>query len=132
MDIAGEMNRAFTVDGIPAGRIGDAEKLGLKTDAHDRFLNFTADDLLARIPAGAAGCTPDDLYIADFAVFDNDSIFRCTKLFAVGFQADLPGQPASCRRGEDPFDAMLFARRHDGHAAFLAKQPQVMGQIRVF
>lgn len=62
MDVAGKVNRTFTVNRIPPGRIGAAEKLNLQAIARGSPGGILADHFLGRFPGGPAGCAPFDSY----------------------------------------------------------------------
>ena len=99
VDIAGEVDRAFAVNGIPSCRVGTAEELYLKAYASGGFFDRAADNFADRLPGGSAGRTPFDSHGFNFP-------FRCFYIelrgaepFTIFTQTILPGKNASGGRG---------------------------------
>jgi hypothetical protein len=95
MYFSGKMHGALAVDGVPAGRIGTAEKLYFQADTGGRVGDMSADDTRRRLPGGAAGRTSSDNYSVNLPLFESNVEFRRTKAFLIFPQTALPGKPAS-------------------------------------
>jgi hypothetical protein len=89
------MYRAFSIDRIPAGRIGAAEKLYFQADADGCFCCRQADNALNRLPGRTAGSPPVYDDIVDLSVRDLNFEFRSAKAFFIVAQTALPGKTAS-------------------------------------
>lgn len=107
--MTGEMNRAFTVDGIPAGRVGAAKILNLKADANRCLLGRATYDSFCRLPGGTARRPSFDGDVDDVFVPDRDLEFRRTKALCIQSQPILPGKSASGGWRGDPLEVNFFA-----------------------
>ena len=70
MHIRGQMNRAFTPERIPAGRIGAALKLDIETVAGRNFINLKTDKFLQSPPGRTARGPTHNLNRLQAAVFN--------------------------------------------------------------
>ena len=95
MNFSCKVHGALAVDGVPAGRIGAAEKLHFQADTGGRLGDFSPDDTLRRLPGGAAGSTSFDNDSVNLSIFESNFEFRRTKAFLIFPQTSLPGKPAS-------------------------------------
>jgi hypothetical protein len=89
------MHRAFSIDRIPAGWIGAAEKLYVQADTDGRFCCGQADNALNRLPGRTAGSPPVYDDIVDLSIRDLNFEFRSTKAFSIVTQTALPGKTTS-------------------------------------
>ena len=131
MDIAGEMYRAFAVDGIPACRIGGTEILHFQADPHDRFFGRQVHDAGGCFPSGAAGRTAQDLHVADSTLANLDAELGGPELLTIPSQTYLPGQAASGRWRQGARSVKFLAGCHHRDVLLTADQCQVVGQIRM-
>jgi hypothetical protein len=129
--VPGKVNRAFTVDGIPSGRVRAAEKLNLKTHTDRSLFNRTPDNLEGRHPGGATGRTPSAGHGFNFTFRHVYFKLRGPELVAVFAQTILPGKSASGGWCGDTFYFFFFAGSHHGNALLMTQPAQVIGQIRV-
>lgn len=95
MYVAGKVDGALAVDGIPARRVGLAPELDLEAQAGDGHFGGLTDDLEGGGPGGAAGGAPQNLDADDVAVCGLDAVGRGAELLTVGSEADLPPEAAS-------------------------------------
>ena len=123
----GKVDRAFSVDRVPSGRIGAAEILDLQTDADDGLLAGQVGDPLGRLPGGATRRPANNGDLFDSVVFAGGLKLRRTELIPVPSQAVLPGKPASGGRGQRPFHFGLFPGCHQRDAVTAAQQCQIVG-----
>ena len=91
MNMTGEMHRAFSVDGVPTGRVGTAEKLNFQTDAYGGVFNRAADNFAGRFPGGAAGSPPLNGHSGDSPVNGLDLEFRGPEALRIRPQPILAG-----------------------------------------
>ena len=66
MDVTGKMNRAFSVNRVPTGRVRAAEKLNLQSYARGRFRYIASDNSRGGFPGGTTGRTSSDGNLFDF------------------------------------------------------------------
>ena len=76
VDMPGKMNRTFSVNRIPAGRVCTAEKLDFQSQACRRLRYIASDNSRYRLPGGTTGRTSYDGNIFDFSRFYFDIQFR--------------------------------------------------------
>lgn len=126
MHVSGKVNRAFSVNGIPSGRVGTAEKLNLQADESGGFFDWAANDFLGRLPGGTTGCTPFDCHGFNFTFSYLDLELRGTKPFTIFTQTILPGKSASGGRGGHALDFHFLARGYHWNALL----PAQMGKIQ--
>ena len=131
MQVAGQMNGAAAADGVPAGWVSHAKKLGLKADLGQGPLHRDPLQPLRQIPGGAAGRPPKHLNTPQAAICYSDPKCRFAEAFAISAQTDLPGQGASSGRGQDSRVGRLFSRCHDGDGLGCAQDRQIEGEVRV-
>ena len=109
MHMPGKMHRALAVNGIPAGRVGTAEKLYLQAYLDGGFFDRTADDVAGRLPGGAARGAPFDGHGFNFTVRNRYVELRGAEPLAVSTQTILPGKAASGGRTGHTADFHFFA-----------------------
>jgi hypothetical protein len=131
MDIAGEVDRALAVDGIPAGRIGRAEILDFQSDLNDGRFKPQVPDPFDRLPGRAAGGTADDPHLTDATVDGLDLKLGGPEFLSIPSQTNLPGQAASGRGCQDMRAGEFPTRGNHGYIPLTADQCQVMGQVRM-
>ena len=102
------MNRALAVYRIPSRGVSGAEKLGLQANARERLIDRQIFYTGRRFPGCATGSSPANPEAGDSALGQLNLEFGQAEPFPVWTQADLPGQAASCGRGEDAFDRGFF------------------------
>ena len=90
MYVACKMDRAFTVNGVPAGRIGRAVELGLESHADNGLSRLQSDHFLGSLPGGPAGGSTQDFDSGDDAVFHLYGKFGGSELFTIVTEANLP------------------------------------------
>ena len=83
MNIPGKMDRTFSVNRIPAGRIGSAEKLCFQAHADDGLFGGHIGHTKCGLPCCTAGGTSFYRYVGDFSLFNFNGKFRSTKFFAI-------------------------------------------------
>ncbi len=109
MDVAGKVNRAFAVNGVPSSRVCAAEKLNFQAITRGGLGGFLTNHLLGGLPCGATGRPPLYGYALNFAV-DNVGIhLRCAETLFIASQATRPGKAASGGRSDNARSGMLFA-----------------------
>ena len=108
MDLSGQMNRAVAGYRIPARGISRTEILGLQANACKRFIDRQIFYPGCRFPGCTTGSSPANPEAGNSALLQLNLEFGQAEPFSVWTQADLPGQAASCGRGEDAFDRGLF------------------------
>ena len=123
------MDRTFTMDRVPSGRVGNTKKLRFQSDAHNGLLRLTADDLARGIPGSTAGGAPYHLHGRNLAVRHPYVIFRGAETVTVMAQSDRPGQAASGGWCGDPGDAMFFTGGHYRYLQLTAEAGQVVRKI---
>ena len=131
VNLAGEMYRTAAINGIPPCRIGDAEKLGIQSDASRSVRGRQADHPLCRLPccpAGGAANDPDRRY---FSVLYDNLKFRGAKTFAIIAESSLPRKTASGRWLDDPPVVDFFPRGNDGYGFLFAESGKILGEITV-
>ena len=99
------MNRAFAVYRVPSRGVSRTEILGLQADARDRLINGHIYYPGCCFPGSTAGSPPANPEAGNSALLQLNLEFGQAEPFSVWTQADLPGQAASCRRGEYAFYA---------------------------
>ena len=109
MDMGGKMNRAFTVNRVPVGWIGAAEKLNFQSEARGCFRYITSYYFRGRFPGGATGRPSPDKNLLDFICRDFNIQFRRPELVSVCTQTVLPGKTASGGWDENMLEMMLFS-----------------------
>lgn len=124
-----EVDGAFPVERVPAGRISLAEKLGLQTDSDHRFLHRRSDNAVGRLPTRAAGGPPDHFDGKDAAMAGGHRKFGGAESPTENPQADLPGKPASGGRGDG--SGPCFPRGDHGNAQIGASDGEVGREIRM-
>ena len=132
MYLAGKMNRTLAMDGIPAGRIGRAEKLGFNAHLASSILYRSTDDPQGRFPGSRTGGTPYNPDIRYSAILYFNLVFRSAKSFPIFTQADLPGKAASGRRRKHPFTGNFLSRGDDGNVLVVAERHEIMGEVFMF
>ncbi len=130
MNLAGEVDRTFTVDGVPAGRVGHAQVLDLQANAYGRLFHRHSDDARGGLPGGAAGGAAKDLHRFNLAVNRRDLEFRAAEMTTVPPQTSLPGKAASGGRRQRLRN--LLAGGHHRYALLAGHARQVGGKIGVF
>ena len=103
------MDRTLSINRVPAGRVCRAEELDVKADPHNRFLNRQARNAFGRRPCGSARGSPDHAKPSQEAPRDLHVKLGCSEAFSIFSQTDLPGEAASCGRGEYVSDTEFFA-----------------------
>jgi len=131
MDLAGQMDRAFAINGIPAGRIRAAIILDIKADAHQGVCQRQIQDAGGGLPGGPAGSPFQDFDVGYPTVGQCNPESRFAEFFSILTQADLPGKGASGRGRMDPLTLELFARSNQGDVLSATQIRQVVAQIRV-
>jgi len=131
VDMAGKMNRAFAVNGIPSSRVCTAKKLNFQSHARGSCVDIKPNDLFGGFPRGPAGGPPADDDAVNLAVNDLDVQLRCPEFFFIITQTARPGKTTSCGWRQDMLAMVLFTGSH--HRDFLVgtNAGQVIGQIRV-
>ena len=132
MDFSGEMHRAFSVHGIPAGRIRGTEKLRLKPYIHQRLFRGETNHVFRRLPGRPARRAPQDMNRDDSSI-----LFLCrdlgrTKEVPIRSQTYLPGKTASGGWSVGPFDAEFFTGGHNRYFFIATHDRKVVGQVRVY
>jgi len=100
MNFTGKVNRTFAVQGIPAGRVGAAEKLGLQADLPGRRRHRQTDYGSRRLPGCPTGCATDDANTGNEPAVHLHLKFRGSEQLAIGTQTLLPGQTTSGGRAD--------------------------------
>jgi hypothetical protein len=129
MNFTGKVNRTFAVQGIPAGRVGAAEKLGLQADLPGRRRHRQTDYGSRRLPGCPTGCATDDTNTGNEPAVHLHLKFRGSEQLAIGTQTLLPGQTTSGGRADQGGAAMLFTRGDNGNVPLRAAAGQVSGEI---
>lgn len=132
MHLAGKMNGAPAINGIPAGGVGGTEKLGLYAHFPGRIFYRRADEPPAGLPGSGTGGSAHHPHIRYLAIPDLDLVFRGAETIAIFTQANLPGKTASGGRGKHPLAGHLFARGDDGYLSGMTERNQIIGEIWVF
>lgn len=131
MDFAGQMDRAFAINGIPAGGIRATIILDIEADAHQCICQRQIQDAGGGLPGCPAGRPFQDVDVGYPAVGQRGPESRFTEFLSISTQADLPGKGASGGRGMDPFAPALFARSNQGNLLPAAQFSQIVTQVRM-
>ena len=131
MNLAGEMDRAFAVDRIPAGGVGRAVKLGLEAHADNGRGGFKPNHFFGGLPGRPAGRPAHHFDRRNDSVFSFDEKLRGAEQFTVVAETDLPRKTTSGWRGNHQSVARLFPGRHDRNTQLGAEVAQIHGKIRV-
>ncbi len=132
MYVAGKVNRAFTVNRIPTGRIGTAEKLNFQAIARGGLGCIFTNHLLGCFPGSPTRCAPFDSYLPDLTINYLGLQFRCTKMLFIASQAARPGKAASGGWGDDTGPGMLFTGGHHRNSQIFTDPCQILRKIRMF
>ena len=132
MDFTGEMHRAFSVHGIPGGRIRGTEKLCLKPYIHQGLFRGKTNHIFRRLPGCPAWRAPQDINRKNYSVFFLSGKLGRAEEFSILPQAYLPGKPASGGWSVSPFDSKFFPRGHNWYLFISTYYGKVMGQVRMF
>ena len=131
MDMAGKMDRAFSIKGVPVGWICAAEKLNFQPEACGRLARVPSDDVRCRLPGGATGRTSFNGNLLDFTLCNLHIKFRGAEPVSIDSQTILPGEATSGGWGDDLRGAMLLSGGHQGNCHFGTELRQIVGKIRV-
>jgi len=131
VNVAGKVNGAGAVDGVPARGVGLAQELSREAHAGDGLFGGQADDLESSVPGGAAGGAPQDLDAGDPAVDGLGAVSRGTELLTVGSEADLPPEAASRGRRDEPLHRYALARGHHRNGPLQTSKGELVPQVRV-
>ena len=132
MDVTGKMKGAFTVYGVPGGGVGRTKILDLQADADRGVLNGQADDLLCRLPGGAAGRSANHTNFTNTALLHAYLKLGGAELFAIGSQAALPGETTSGGWCEDTLSGEFFPGCHHRNLMGLTVMGKIVGEIGMF
>lgn len=130
VQFAGNVNRAFSRNGIPTGRIRDTVPLAFQAHVKGSIGYAASDHLPGGFPGCAARGTAKHLYFRDYPILEGNGELGGTEFFPVITKHTVPGKCASGGRrdGSGPF----FPRGDDRNIQFPAFQCEIVGQIRVF
>jgi hypothetical protein len=131
MDMAGKMDRAFSINRVPVGWVCAAEKLNFQPEACGRLGRIPSDNFRCRFPGGATGRTSLNGNFLDFTLCNLHIQFRGAEPFSIGSQTILPGEATSGGRGDNVSGAMLLSGGHQGNFHFGTELSQIVGKIRV-
>jgi hypothetical protein len=95
VDLSRKMNRAFSIDRVPAGWIGAAKKLHFQSDTDGRLCCGQADNAFDCLPGRATWGASFDGDIVYLSVSYLNFEFRSTEAFSIVTQTTLPGKTAS-------------------------------------
>ena len=112
MYMAGKVNRAFTVNRIPTGRISTAEKLNFQTKARGSLGGIFANHLLGCLPGSPTRCAAFNGNTLNPTVDDIGIHFWCTKTLFIASQTAWLGKAASGGWGDYTGPGMLFTGCH--------------------
>ena len=132
MDVSSEMHRAFPVNRVPVGRVRRTEELRLQTDAHSRLIYRQSQNAIRGLPGGTARGPSQHLDAANHSINNLHGKLWRTEPLSIETQADLPGEPASGRWGQDAFDPQFLPGGNHSYPPLRAFYSKVVRQVGMF